>query len=156
MEQRDIPGIPPDHVGPRRVTEMEPYRRPAAGADVEICFRADPGLRPVVRAVAGEAAYPAKAKPHEVREVTDTLVCAVLPIAREGSRLRCVFRFLDGELRIRVCVPNATAWGPETKARSTRILERLDTHVDVFTVRSDVHGAELVCETAVAGRGDDT
>jgi hypothetical protein len=134
---------------------MEPYRRPASSADAEICFPADPGLRPVVRAVAGEAAYPARVKAREVREATDTLVCAVLPLAREGSRLRCVFRFLDGELRIRVCLPRATAWGPETKARSTRILERLDTHVDVFTVDSDTNGTELVCETAVTGHGPD-
>lgn len=134
---------------------MESPPRSAPYVDVEICFRADPRLRAMVRAVAAEAAQPGQAYVNEVWEATDALVCALLVFAQHDSRLRCLFRVLDGELRIRVCLPDATVSAPEVKSRSARVLDRLDVHVNMFTAEGDTNGTELVCETVVPRRDSD-
>lgn len=126
---------------------MEAERGPAPFADVELSLVPDPNLRALVRSVAVEAADPDPGYTREVRETTDTLVCALLEFTQEHSRLRCLFRVLDGEVRIRISLSKPTAERPEAKSRCARLLDRLDVHATMFTSTSETQGTELVCET---------
>lgn len=129
---------------------MEPRDEPAPYVDVEICFRADPKLRAVVRSVAVEASHADQAYGNAVRLATDTLVCALLACAREDAQLCCLFRTLDGEVRIQASLPDAQTTAPEAKARSAALLDQLDLPVSMFTVGNDANSTELVCETVVS------
>ena len=134
---------------------MEPSGVPAPYADVEVSFAADLGLRAMVRSVAVEVARPDRDYTQEVRETTDALVCALLQLAPKKSRLRCLFRVLDGEVRIRASLSDPPVPAPEAKGRSARVLDRLDVHVSAFTRTGDDQRTELVYE-AVVPRGDAT
>ena len=129
-----------------------PWGVPAPYVDVEVTFVADLGLRAMVRAVAAEAAQPGRRYAQLVREATDTLVCALLQLAPTDARLRCVFRVLDGEIRLRASLSDPRVTGPEAKALTARILDRLDVHVSTFTTTGDDQRTELVYETVVPRR----
>lgn len=132
---------------------MEPAGAPAPYADVEVSFAANLDLRAMVRSIAVEVAHSNRDYTQEVRETTDALVCALLQFAPKDSRLRCQFRALDGEVRVRASLSDSPVPAPEAKSRSARLLDRLDVYVSTFTRAGDDQRTELVCE-AVVPRSD--
>ena len=127
-----------------------PWRAPAPYVDVELLFVADPRLRAMVRSVAVEAADPNYAQ--QVRETTDALICALLQLAPNDARLRCLFRVLDGEVRIRASLPDPPVAASAARACTARLLDRLDVYVATFTTTGDDQRAELVYEAVVPQR----
>jgi hypothetical protein len=126
--------------------------RPAY-ADVELSLPPDPLWRPLVRSVAVEACQADEPYATDVRMVTDTIVCALLALASRHTRqLRCLFRTLDGEVRVQVCLLGTPMTAPQAKARSARLLSRLDMAVNAFTAGNETHGTELVYEVLVSRR----
>jgi hypothetical protein len=134
-------------VGVSELAAPPPY------VDVEVAFLADLNLRAMVRSVAVEAAQADLPYAHQVRETTDLLVCALLQLAPVGARLRCLFRVLDGEVRVRASLRNPPEAAPEDKARAASLLDRVDVHVSTFTAADKDQGTELVYEAVVARTG---
>lgn len=129
---------------------LESSGEPAPYADVEVSFAPGLGVRPIVRSIAAEAANAEPTYAQQVRETTDTLVRALLLLAHEDSHLHCLFRVLDGEVRIRTSLSAPPA--PVAKGHSVRRISRLDVHVSAYTVARDDKGVELVYEAVVPRR----
>ena len=122
---------------------------PAPYVDIVCCFVPDPELLGLVRAVAVQACDPHPEYADRVRDVTHALVRGLLPFAHQDSRMRCLFRVLDGEVRLQVVVPQPEVSSPKAKARNAAVLDQLDVYVSLYTTRSNANGTDLVCDTVI-------
>ena len=115
-------------------------------SDIELCFDAEQSQLSLARSVAAEIAL------HEggdvgyvekVRHVVGMVVGALVVLADDEAQVRCLFRMLDGELRVRAAVESTPGPSPEAKAEHARLLDQLFVSASTFT-RPNEDGAFTV------------
>jgi hypothetical protein len=96
--------------------------------DIELCFEAEEDQITLVRSVAAEIAKREgvqRGYVERVRTVVGQLIEALMPLARSHARVRCLFRVLESQIRVRVSVPGCPRPTPEAKSEHARLLDRM-------------------------------
>lgn len=115
--------------------------------DVEVTFVPDPKLVPVIRAVAARTRAPDAPFDERLSEVTHRLITAVLPYASQDTILRCLFRALEGQVRVQVRVSEFDIGDARPQEAHTDLLQRLATVADTDAVDVDIDGGDLIVES---------
>jgi serine/threonine-protein kinase RsbW len=131
--------------GPARgtVEALTPY------ADIELCFDAARSQVPLARSVAAEVAKREGAGcgyVEKVRLVVGTLVSALVLVADERSKVSCLFRVLESEIRVRMSVPRSPAPAPTARSEHARMLDQLVTPASTFTTEDERGGLTVVSD----------
>jgi hypothetical protein len=119
--------------------------------DVELCFTADRGLVAVARSVAAEVAKregAGRGYVEKVRLVVGTLASAFVLVTDERSTVRCLFRVLDAEIRVRVSAPTGTAT-PAAESEHEQLLDQLIVPASTFTMPDQDGGTSVICDACV-------
>jgi hypothetical protein len=120
--------------------------------DIELCFDADHSQVALARSVAAEVALHEGAEPayvERVRHVVGMLVCALVVLAHDDTQVRCLFRMLDGEIRVRAAVQSAPFPSAEAKGEHARLLDQLLVSASTFTHPNDEGGFTVVSDAFV-------
>jgi len=120
--------------------------------DIELCFDADQSQVALARSVAAEIAVHEGAEcayVEKVRHVVGMLVGALVVLADDDTQVRCLFRMLDGELRVRAAVESAPFPSAEAKGEHARLLDQLLVSASTFTHPHDEGGFTVVSDAFV-------
>jgi hypothetical protein len=120
--------------------------------DVELCFDADRGLVPLARSVAAEVAKKEAAGlgyVEKVRLVVGTLASALVVIAAERAQVRCLFRVLEAEVRVRVSVPGSARTTQAARSEHSRLLEQVVVPSGTYTMPDEDGGYHVVSDAFI-------
>jgi serine/threonine-protein kinase RsbW len=120
--------------------------------DVELCFEADPSQLPLARSVAAEVAQREavdSAYVEKVRHVVGMLAAALIALADRDTKVRCLFRILESEVRVRVSVDGAARPSPEAKSEHARLLDQLLVSASTFTHPNGSGGLSVVSDAFI-------
>jgi hypothetical protein len=120
--------------------------------DIELCFDADQSQLSLVRSVAAEVAHREGARTSGVetlRHVASMMSAALIALADRDAEVHCLFRVLDGEIRLSVSVEGAARPSPEAKAEHARLLDQLIVSASTFTQPNDSGGFNVVSDAFV-------
>lgn len=120
--------------------------------DIELCFDADRSQVALARSVAAEVAHREDVEPEyveKVRHVTGTLISALVVLARPNTQMQCLFRVLDGEIRICVSVPGVPDPSAAAKSEHARMLDHLVVAASTFTTPDGSGGVSVVSDAFV-------
>jgi hypothetical protein len=131
---------------PPRESAHHPY------VDIELCFEAGEDELTLVRSVAAEIAKREGvqwAYVERVRSVVGQLTTALLPLAVEHARVRCLFRVLESQIRVTVSVPGCLRPTPEAKSDHARRLDRMTVSTNTRTLRHGADGLTVVADALI-------
>jgi hypothetical protein len=120
--------------------------------DVELCFDADPCQLPLARAVAAEIAECEGVDTdyvEKVRHVVGMLGAAHIALAESDTRVRCLFRILESQVRVRVSVDGSARPSPEAKSEHARLLDQLIVSASTLTHPNDSGGFSIVSDAFI-------
>jgi len=120
--------------------------------DIELCFDAAQSQVSLARSVAAEIAMREGAElayVERVRHVVGMLVGALVVLADGDTDVRCLFRMLDGEIRVRASVESAPFPSPEAKGEHARLLDQLLVSASTFTHPHEDGALMVVCDAFV-------
>jgi hypothetical protein len=120
--------------------------------DIELCFDAEQSQLSLARSVAAEIALHEGAEVgyvEKVRHVVGMMVGALVVLADDEAQVRCLFRMLDGELRVRAAVESAPFPSPEAKGEHARLLDQLLVSASTFTRPNEEGGFTVVSDVFV-------
>ena len=120
--------------------------------DVELCFDADPTQLPLARSVAAEVAQREAVDSgyvEKVRHVVGMLAAALIAVADPDTQVRCLFRILESEVRVRVSVDGSSRPSPEAKSEHARLLDQLIVSASTFTHANDSGGLSVVTDAFI-------
>lgn len=135
-----------------RVPTRETTRLSSPYVDIELCFDADHSQVSLARSVAAEIALREGAEltyVEKVRHVVGMLTGALVVMADDDTRVRCLFRVLDGEIRVRAAVESAPFPSPEAKGEHARLLDQLLVSASTFTHPNDANGLTVVSDAFI-------
>ena len=121
--------------------------------DIELCFDAEHSQVSLARSVAAEIALHEGAEPayvEKVRHVVGMLVDALVVLADDDTQVRCLFRMLDGEVRVRAAVESVPFPSAEAQGEHARLLDQLLVSASTFTHPTDGGGFTVVADAFVA------
>jgi len=120
--------------------------------DIELCFDAQQSQVALARSVAAEIAAREGAElgyVEKVRHVVGMVIGALVVLAGEDTQVRCLFRTLDGEIRLRASVESAPFPSPEAKGEHARLLDQLLISASTFTHPHESGGFTVVSDAFV-------
>ena len=125
---------------------------PAPYTDVELCFDADARQLPLARAVAAEIAECEGVDSdyvEKVRHVVGMLGAAHIALADSDTRVCCLFRILESQVRVRMSVDGLARPSPEAKSEHARLLDQLIVSASTFTHPNDSGGFRVVSDAFI-------
>jgi hypothetical protein len=133
-------------IAPARRSAPHPY------VDIELCFEAGEDQLTLVRSVAAEIARREgvqRAYVERVRTVVGQLTTALMALAEGDAQVRCLFRVLESEIRVRVSVPGCPRPTPEAKSQHARVLDRMTVSTSTVTLPHEDGGFMVVSDAFV-------
>lgn len=134
-------------MGTRGATQLSaPY------TDIELCFDAQQSQVSLARSVAAEIAAREGAEVgyvEKVRHVVGMVTGALVALADDDTQVRCLFRMLDGEIRLRASVVSVPCPSPEAKGEHARLLDQLLISASTFTHPNESGGFTVVSDAFV-------
>jgi hypothetical protein len=129
---------------------------PAPYTDVELCFDADPCQLPLARAVAAEVEGCEDVDSDyvdKVRHVVGKLGAAHIALADSDTRVCCLFRILESQVRVRVSIDGSARPSPDAKSEHARLLDELIVSASTFTHPNDSGGFSVVSDAFIPFEG---
>jgi hypothetical protein len=120
--------------------------------DIELCFDAQQSQVSLARSVAAEIVAREGAEPcyvEKVRHVVGMITGALVVLAHDDTQVQCLFRTLDGEIRVRASVESAPFPSPEAKGEHARLLDQLLVSASTFTHPNESGGFTVVSDAFV-------
>jgi hypothetical protein len=120
--------------------------------DIELCFDAQQSQVSLARSIAAEIAAREGAQVgyvERVRHVVGMVTGALVALADDGTQVRCLFRMLDGEIRLRASVVSVPSPSPEAKGEHARLLDQLPISASTFTHPNEAGGFTVVSDAFV-------
>jgi len=134
------------------VPTRETTRLSSPFVDIELCFDARQSQVSLARSVAAEIAQREGAEVayvEKVRHVAGMLAGALVVLAEDDTQVRCLFRVLDGEIRVRASVESGAFPSPEAKGEHARLLDQLLVSASTFTRPNHVNGLTVISDAFV-------
>jgi hypothetical protein len=121
-------------------------------SDIELCFDAEHNQVALARSVAAEIAVREGAEcayVEKVRHVVGMLTCALVVLADDDTQVRCLFRVLEGEIRVRASVESVPFPSPEAKGEHARLLDQMIVSASTFTRPNESGGFTVVSDVYI-------
>jgi len=134
------------------VPTRETTRFSSPYVDIELCFDARQRHVSLARSVAAEIAQregAGIAYVEKVRHVAGMLTGALVVLAEDDTQVHCLFRVLDGQIRVRASVESAAFLSPEAKGEHARLLDQLLVSASTFTHPNDANGFTVISDAFV-------